>query len=150
LLQAVAGINLINSGALGGPNVPPEAHAVLATLRERSVVRGPVKVERIVSAVAEYFAVSVEAMHGKGREKVVSSARAVAMHLARQHTGMSFPEIGRALGGKNHSTVIAACQRIEALSIDGTLLCWNTPGGPRHQSVPDALHELEAAIRRVR
>jgi len=30
------------------------------------------------------------------------------------------------------------------------LLCWNTPTGPRHQAICDALHELEAAIRRAR
>ena len=89
-------------------------------------------------------------MLGSGREKTVTTARSVAMYLARQHTGMSFPEIGRAMGNKNHSTVIAACQRVEGLIASGELLCWNTPTGPRHQSVADALHELEGMIRRVR
>jgi chromosomal replication initiator protein len=72
------------------------------------------------------------------------------MYLARQHTGMSYPEIGRAIGNKNHSTVIAACQRIEGLITAGELLCWNTPEGAKHQAVSDILHDLEAAIRRVR
>jgi chromosomal replication initiator protein len=143
LLQVVAGISLINTGA-------PEAGAVLATLRERTAMRGPIPAERIVACVAEHFALAESAILGGGREKLVSTARAVAMYLARQHTGMSFPEIGRAIGGKNHSTVIAACQRIEASLSGGDLVFWNTPTGPRQQALPDILHDLEAAIRRVR
>jgi len=103
-----------------------------------------------VACVAEHFAITEAQLMGSGREKVVSAARAVAMYLARQHTGMSFPEIGRALGGKNHSTVIAACQRVEGLISGGDLVFWNTPTGPRQQAVPDVLHDLEAAIRRMR
>jgi chromosomal replication initiator protein len=143
LLQVVAGISLINSGA-------PEAGQVLASIKERTAMRGPVPCERIVACVAEHFALTDAAILGSGREKVVSVARAVTMYLARQHTGMSFPEIGRALGGKNHSTVIAACQRVEGLISGGDLVFWNTPTGPRQQAVPDMLHDLEAAIRRAR
>ncbi len=140
LLQVVAGISLIGRGE-------PAAAEVLASLRERSIARGPVPVERIVAAVAAHFAITAEAIMGNGREKIVSLARAAAMHLAREHTGMSFPEIGRALGGKNHSTVIAACQRIEGMISGGRLICWNTPEGARSQAVADVLHDLEAGIR---
>jgi chromosomal replication initiator protein len=143
LLQVVAGINLIKAGA-------PEAGSVMASIKERTAMRGPVPVQRIISCVAEHFALTEDAITGGGREKTVSLARAVAMHLARRHTGMSFPEIGRAVGNKNHSTVIAACQRVEGLVSQGKLLCWNTPAGARHQSIPDILHDLEAAIRRPR
>ncbi len=142
LLQVVAGISLIGNGS-------PGAAEMVASIRERSAPRGPIPVEKIITASAAHFGILPEAILGPGREKIVSIARAAAMHLARQHTGMSFPEIGRAFGGKNHSTVIAACQRIETMVTEGRLLCWNTPTGPRSQSVPDALHELEAAIRRA-
>ena len=80
----------------------------------------------------------------------MSAARAVTMYLARQHTGMSYPEIGRALGGKNHSTVIAACQRVEGMITGNDLLCWNTPAGPRHQGMADIVYELETAVRRAK
>jgi chromosomal replication initiator protein len=143
LLQVVAGIRLINAGS-------GEAGGVIASIRERTAMRGPVPVERILACVAEHFALDASAITGSGREKTVSLARSIAMYLARQHTGMSFPEIGRALGNKNHSTVIAAFQRTEALVLGGQILCWNTPTGPRHQSTADALHDLEAAIRRIR
>jgi chromosomal replication initiator protein len=149
LLQAIAGISLINAGA-------PEASAVMASLKERTAVAGPIPVNRIITCVAEHFAIDESALLGRGREKVVSMARAVAMYLARQHTGMSFPEIGRAIGNKNHSTAIAACQRVEGLLLAGELICWSTPaegggvGGARHQAIADVIHDLEAAIRRVR
>ncbi len=143
LLQVVAGINLINVGS-------SDAGTVIASIKDRTATRGPIPVTRIIAAVAEHFALSESVILGAGREKIVSAARATAMYLARQHTGMSFPEIGRAIGNKNHSTVIAACQRIEAMLTGGDLLCWNTPTGPKHQALPDILHDLEAAIRRVR
>jgi chromosomal replication initiator protein len=157
LLQVVAGIDLINSGQVNigtsggaGEGMMGGVGGVLASLRERVGVRGPVAPERILAAVAEHFAVPPEALLGSGREKLVSAARAVAMYLARQHTGMSYPEIGRALGGKNHSTVIAACQRVEGMITGNELLCWNTPAGPRHQAIADAVHELETAVRRAK
>jgi chromosomal replication initiator protein len=141
LLQVVAGIDLINQGQGG-------AQDVLASLRERTAMKGPVPVERIVAAVAGHFALAEAVITGIGRDKIVCAARALTMHLARQHTGMSYPEIGRALGHKNHSTVIAACQRVEAMLSGGELLCWNTPTGPRHQAIADILHDLESALRR--
>lgn len=142
LLQVVAGISLMGTGDAAG------AH-VLASIRERSSMPGPVAVEKIIAATAEHFSLTPEAITGQNREKIISVARAAAMHLARRHTGMSFPEIGRAFGGKNHSTVIAACQRIEGLIAASHVLFWNTPAGPRHQAITDALSDLETAIRRA-
>ena len=149
LLQVVAGIKLIDAGA-------PEAATVLESIKDRTLMRGPIAMDRIIAAVAGHFALPASSLLGSGREKMVSLARSICMYLARQHTGMSFPEIGRAMGNKNHSTVIAACQRVETQMQTGHLMCWNVPEGgngggsgegARHQSVPDAIHELEAAIR---
>ena len=144
LLQVMAGIKLIDSGH------GAEATSILTSIKDRTAMRGPVPTDRIVATVAEHFAITAGAILSSGREKTVSTARAIAMHLARQHTGMSYPEIGRAIGNKNHSTVIAACQRVEGLVSAGNVLCWNTPDGAKHQAVSDVLHDLEAAIRRVR
>jgi chromosomal replication initiator protein len=143
LLQVIAGIKLINIGA-------PEAGTVLASIRDRTAMRGPVAVERIIAAVATHFSLQPSVLLGGGREKILSLARAICMYLARQHTGMSFPEIGRAMGNKNHSTVIAACQRVESLLLSGQVLCWMTTQGPGHQAMPDILHELEGAVRTLR
>ena len=67
------------------------------------------------------------------------------MYLARKHTGMSFPEIGRAVGNKNHSTVIAACQRVENMSNGGELVCWTADHNVRHQAMPEVLGALGRA-----
>ncbi|HVS70726.1 MAG TPA: chromosomal replication initiator protein DnaA [Phycisphaerae bacterium] len=143
LLQVVAGMRLINDGS-------PAAQRVVASIKDRTAMRGPVPVERIVEAVAQHLCVEASAILGAGREKAVAAGRALAIYLARQHTGMSFPEIGRAMGNKNHSTAIAACQRVEAWLAAGEVLRWNTAEGPRHQAVADVLHDLEAAVRRGR
>ena len=49
-------------------------------------------------------------------------ARSVAAYVLRHATSLSYPEVGAMLGGKNHSTMITACRRVEeALAIDGGL-----------------------------
>ena len=143
LLQVVAGMSLVNAGS-------PHASAAVAQIKDRTMFRGPIPADRIQHAVAALFNLTPAALTGSGRDKISCTARAVAMHLARQHTGMSFPEIGRAFGGKNHSTVIAACQRVATMISSGELLRWNTPEGPRHQAIADVLHELDSAIRRIK
>lgn len=143
LVQAVAGMTLLSSPAT-------DASAVLASIRSRTAFSAPVSMARIVAVVAQHFSVTEAAMRGSTREKLVANARAVAMYLARQHTGMSYPEIGRAMGNKNHSTVIAACQRVENLIAAGAIICWTsrTDQAAHHQAMTDIVHDLEAQLRR--
>jgi len=144
LLQVVAGMNLMASGKA-------DAAAVMADIKGRTLVsHQPIPVRRIVAVVAEYFGLAEAALLGPGREKTVSLARAIALYLARQHTGMSFPEIGRAVGNKNHSTVIAACQRVEGLSNGGELVCWTLGTEVRHQAMPEVIGALEGQLRKTR
>ncbi len=67
----------------------------------------------ICAKVAEYFKIDVSELYSGRRTKLVAYARAVAMYLLRKHAKLSFPEIARFMGGKNHSTVVIACQKIE-------------------------------------
>ncbi len=53
----------------------------------------------------------------------------IAMFLARRHTTMSFPEIGRAMG-KHHSSVVQAVQRVAEMIAAGEPLTWTGPAGP--------------------
>lgn len=147
LLQVVAGASLL--GATGDTL----AGDTLQNLRQRQAPdHAPVAVERIVAAVAALFDLAPTHLLGSSREKTISLARAVAMSLTRQLTAMSFPEIGRALGNKNHSTVIAACQRISELTRSGELVCWHTRTAPqpeiRHQTIADIMHELSIVLRK--
>lgn len=72
----------------------------------------PARVEFIIAQTCRYLSVDPGDLSGRTRHKRVVLARALITHLARQYTTMSFPEIARALGRPNHSTVITAYQRL--------------------------------------
>lgn len=65
----------------------------------------PPWMHRILIAVQQEFSIEPAWVMGFGRAKLVSTARQVAMYVAREHTMMSYPQIGRALG-RDHSTVV--------------------------------------------
>lgn len=83
------------------------------TKKERR--NAPITVEAVQKAVASHFSVRIADLKGPRRHKGISRPRMIAMFLARELTGSSFPEIGLRFGGKDHSTVINACKRITAL-----------------------------------
>jgi chromosomal replication initiator protein len=76
--------------------------------------------ERIIAAVAEAFAIRVEALCGRRRTQSVTLPRQVAMYLMRQLTELSLVEIGRVFGGRDHTTVIYACERVTRRIADDT------------------------------
>jgi len=69
-------------------------------------------VDRVLKAVSQQFHVSVTELRGKRRTKNVALPRQVAMYLSRELTDCSFPEIGSKIGGRDHSTVMYACDKI--------------------------------------
>lgn len=71
--------------------------------------------EDILMAVAEYYGVTPADLTGRGRSREVSVARQVAMYIAHEETDISLQEIGEALGGRSHSTVLYSCERISDL-----------------------------------
>src|SRR5262245_45627463 len=70
--------------------------------------------ERIVAAVAERFGVKCEALCGMRRTRTISMPRQVAMYLMRQLTDLSLTEVGRFFGGRDHTTVLYACEKVAA------------------------------------
>jgi chromosomal replication initiator protein len=84
----------------------------------KTVQPAPVTVEAVQKAVAQHFSVRISDLKGPRRHKGISRPRMVAMYLSRQLTGASFPEIGMRFGGKDHSTVINACRRIESIQTE--------------------------------
>jgi chromosomal replication initiator protein len=72
-------------------------------------------VEDIQKAVCAYFGVRLSELKGKRRHRAVSFPRMVAMYLARQRLGTSFPELGDRFGGKDHTTVMNAVRKIDRL-----------------------------------
>jgi chromosomal replication initiator protein len=72
-------------------------------------------VEDIKRAVSEHFRLTHTDLVSKDRHKSVAFARQVAMYLCRQRLKCSFPELGRAFGNRDHTTVMSAVRRVEAL-----------------------------------
>jgi len=74
-----------------------------------------VTVENIQKTVAEYYKIRVADLLSKRRSRSIARPRQVAMALARELTNHSLPEIGDAFGGRDHTTVMHACDRIKDL-----------------------------------
>ncbi len=69
--------------------------------------------EKIVEIVARYYQVPVDQLRGKARDKQIVLPRQVAMYLMREETEAPLLRIGAALGGRDHSTVLHGCDKIE-------------------------------------
>lgn len=72
-------------------------------------------VERIQAAVCTHFHIPTDELLSHARSRSVSRARHIAMYLCRQRLQCSFPEIGRAFNGRDHTTVMSAVRKVEAL-----------------------------------
>jgi len=70
-------------------------------------------IHKIQKVVAEFFQVTVEDLKSKKRSSNLTFPRQVAMYLCRTITNESFPKIGTEFGGKDHSTVMHSCAKIE-------------------------------------
>jgi chromosomal replication initiator protein len=71
-------------------------------------------VSTIVKRVAAAFGISETELLGASRLRGVLRSRQVAMYLARELTGLSLPRLGTAFGGRDHTTVLHACRKVEA------------------------------------
>ena len=68
--------------------------------------------ELIQSVTADYYQLKVEDLKSKKRNRPISYPRQVAMYLCRELTDLSLPKIGDLFGGRDHTTVIHACDKI--------------------------------------
>jgi chromosomal replication initiator protein len=87
-----------------------EALRDLLALQERLV-----SIENIQKTVADYYKIRVADLLSKKRSRSIARPRQVAMALAKELTNHSLPEIGDAFGGRDHTTVLHGCRRVEAL-----------------------------------
>lgn len=69
--------------------------------------------QTVLKSVADFYSISSADLVKRSRKKEVVRPRQVAMFLLREETKLSFPEIGQKLGGRDHSTVIHACEKIK-------------------------------------
>jgi chromosomal replication initiator protein len=75
----------------------------------------PITVAMILEATADKFGFTIDELKGKSRRRPLVITRQMAMYLTRQLTDLSFPLIAREFGGRDHTTVMHACDKISAL-----------------------------------
>lgn len=75
----------------------------------------PPKVEHVIQATAEYFTISKNDLLSARRTADIARPRQIAMYLAKKLSLKSLPEIGRRLGGRDHTTILHGVRRIEDL-----------------------------------
>jgi chromosomal replication initiator protein len=88
----------------------------LATIALQDIVsrQAELTVEQIILTVANFYHMDSSILLGRGRSKEVAAARQMAMYLAREETGASLPQIGAALGGRDHTTVMHGWEKISS------------------------------------
>ena len=89
--------------------------ALATSVLKRSVKvdNKPLTVDEIVNTVCNQFNVSPEEVGGKSRKRNLVVARQVSMYLAQKHTKMPASRIGQLIAGRDHSTVLHSCEKVE-------------------------------------
>ena len=90
---------------------PSLAREALTDLKLVQKDRG-LQISKIQEVVANYFQTSTEELKGKKRVRQIVVPRQIAMYLSRELTNASLPKIGQEFGGKDHTTVMHACDKI--------------------------------------
>jgi len=94
------------------PLTPQLVESVLIDMLPR---RTEIQPDEVVRKVAETFGVSMERMLGRDRSRDVALPRQIAMYLLREEANISLPQIGNALGGRDHTTIMYGCDKIADL-----------------------------------
>lgn len=71
-----------------------------------------VTLEQVIEAIAAYYDLTPDDLASRSRNRIIAHARQLAMYLARELTDVSLPQIGEALGGRSHSTILHGCAKI--------------------------------------
>jgi chromosomal replication initiator protein len=78
----------------------------------------PLTAQGIISTVSDYYSVPVSDLIGSSRRQPLARHRQVGMYVCREHTGLSLPRIGAAFGGRDHTTVMHAVEKIGGLLLE--------------------------------
>ncbi len=105
-------LNLAARVSLTGSKIDKEAawEALKQYVSESEKV---ITIEMVQKQVAQFYDIKTSALRAKGRSQDIAVPRQIAMFLCRELTEQSLSEIGKKFGGRNHTTVIHACRKIE-------------------------------------
>ena len=105
-------------------NSPLNLETVAEALKDiiKTPTNKPITIESIQKTVADHFGIKTTDMKSKRRTRNITFPRQIAMYLARELTDSSLPDIGQNFGGRDHTTVIHAVEKIETeLKLDPSL-----------------------------
>lgn len=106
---------VVGHGELSGqPLTLAYAQKILEGILEQTHQK-TVKAESVLDVVSSYYNITIDDLCGKSRKKEIVRPRQVAMHILRKENKMSFPTIGEHFGGRDHTTAMHACEKIEKL-----------------------------------
>ena len=88
---------------------------VRMSLSDMSSPKHSTSADEIIESVSDVFGVPVEKVMSRDRTKDVALTRQVIMYLMREEANVSLPQIGLAMGGRDHTTVIHACEKVSSL-----------------------------------
>ncbi|MCF2707202.1 chromosomal replication initiator protein DnaA [Arcanobacterium haemolyticum] len=91
--------------------------STLAEMVLKDLITNPDSVEVTASLImgqaADYFEISIDDLKSPDRSRAVATARQIAMYLCREMTDLSLPKVGEIFGGRDHTTVLHACKKID-------------------------------------
>ena len=93
---------------------PLTVEVAITALQDFGPAPGSLSVDQIIEDVAQFYNLETKDLLGRRRSKDIVTARQMAMYLAREETNASLPQIGRALGGRDHTTVLHGYGKIHA------------------------------------
>jgi len=106
-------IRIVAYADLRGMSMTPQL--IDSALADLLPHRKEVQPEHIINTIAETFGLSLERLIGRERTNEVAFPRQIAMYLLREEANISLPQIGKALGGRDHTTVMYGCDKIADL-----------------------------------
>lgn len=92
--------------------MPLSTQLVQTALADLLPQRSRLEPVQVLDAVANVFGISTDELVGRGRTREIALPRQVAMYLMREEVNASLPQIGEALGGRDHTTVMYACEKV--------------------------------------
>jgi chromosomal replication initiator protein len=92
--------------------MPMTNQLVESALADLLPQRSEVQPDKIITTVAEAYSVPMDRMLGRDRSRQVALPRQIAMYLLREETNYSLPQIGDALGGRDHTTIMYGCDKV--------------------------------------
>lgn len=100
-------------------NEPITVHTSREALRDvLALQHRQISIENIQKTVADFYKIKVSDMFSKKRTRILARPRQIAMALAKDITDLSLPDIGDAFGGRDHTTVLHACRKVQELCLE--------------------------------